>query len=80
MTFYCTVPSIPTNLSGRALSYDRIEITWEQVADNGGDEVDNFVLKITEVDTNMMVVDGRQFPGSQRKHIATNLRNNTEHR
>ncbi|XP_065888354.1 cell adhesion molecule DSCAM-like isoform X3 [Dysidea avara] len=74
------LPSIPTNLSGRALSYDRIEITWEQVADNGGDEVDNFVLKITEVDTNMMVVDGRQFPGSQRKHIATNLRNNTEHR
>jgi len=77
---HCAAPSIPTNLSAQAVSYDLIEITWKQVEDNGGDEVNNFLLRITEVDTNMVVLDGREFPASQRSFRADGLKNNTEYR
>jgi len=71
---------MPHNLATRALSYDLIEITWEQVQDNGGDEVDMFVLRITEVNTNMVVVDGREFEADQRMFRADSLKNNTDYR
>ena len=80
VTSHCVAPSIPNNLVARALSYDLIDITWEQFEDNGGDEVDNFLLTITEVETNIMVLDGKEFPANQRSFRADGLRNNTEYR
>jgi len=71
---------MPNNLSARALSFDLIEITWKQVDDNGGDEVDNFLLRITEVDSNLVVLDGREFPANQMLFRANGLKNNTEYR
>ena len=59
VTSYYTVPSVPTNLTAKALSHDQMKITWGPVADNGGADVNSFVLKVAEVDW-LVVIDNFQ--------------------
>ena len=80
VTSYFTVPSAPTNLTAEALSQDQIKITWEPVTDNGGADVNNFVLKVIEMDTSTQAFDDRQFRGDQMEATPNGLKNNIEYK
>ncbi|XP_065884691.1 uncharacterized protein [Dysidea avara] len=75
-----SVPSAPTNLTAEALSHDQIKITWEPVTDNGGADVNNFVLKVIEMDTSTRAFDDRQFRGDQMEATPNGLKNNIEYK
>ncbi|XP_065884702.1 titin-like isoform X5 [Dysidea avara] len=73
------VPSVPTNLTAKALSHDQIKITWGPVADNGGADVNSFVLKVAEVDTGTLASGDRQLPGNIRVASLDGLKDNTKY-
>ncbi|XP_065884700.1 uncharacterized protein [Dysidea avara] len=72
-------PSVPTNLTAKALSHDQIKITWGPVADNGGADVNSFVLKVAEVDTGTLASGDRQLPGNIRVASLDGLKDNTKY-
>ena len=87
-TSYYTVPSVPTNLTAKALSHDQIKITWGPVADNGtyvpvslagSADVNSFVLKVAEVDTGTLASGDRQRPGNIRFASLDGLKDNTKY-
>jgi len=76
---YSTVPSVPTDLFAEALSHDKIKITWGPVADNGGADVHNYVLKVTEMDTETVTINDRQLKGDQMETAIDSLKSKTDY-
>jgi len=74
------VPSAPTRLVAEALSNDQIKITWGPVADNGGADVVNFVLKVIQIDTGTLAIDDTQLKSDQMEVTSNGLKNNKNYR
>jgi len=74
---YSTVPSAPTGLVAKALSNNQIKITWGPVDDNGGDDVNSFVLKVVEMDTG--TTDNIHLQGNPMVYLLDGLNNNTKY-
>jgi len=73
------VPSVPTDLTAEALPHDQIKITWGPVVDNGGADVNNFVLKVTEMDTGTVAIKNRQLQGNEMNTTINSLKSNTDY-
>ena len=75
-----TAPSVPTKLIAEALSNDQIKITWGPVADNGGADVNYFLLKIINKDSGIPECDDTQIRGDQMVATHNGLKKNTDYR
>ena len=62
------------------MSHDQIKITWGPVTDNGGADVNNFVLKVIEMDTSTLAFNDRQLQEDQMEATPNRLKNNTEYK
>ena len=72
-----TAPSEPTNLQAEALSHSRVRVTWEPPSDNGGDDIEQYKLRVTGAGLSSPIIGN--ISADDRQHIVNNLVNNTNY-